>query len=153
MAGILARANSGEVSFTAATAKTALQIVAASNHRVKILGITMSGKSASPTDQPIKYRILRQTDAGTSSAGTAGTHLSKNNDADDETLQTAVRQTVTAEPTGGDVLEVGEFHPQNGLKWFFPFGQEVIVKGGGRLGIELTAPANQTAAVSIDFEE
>lgn len=153
MAGVLARANSGEVSFTAATAKTALQLVAASNHRVKLLGVSMSGKSASPTDQPVKYRILRQTDAGTSSAATAGTHLSKNNDGDDETLQTGVRVTVTAEPTAGDVLEVGEFHPQNGLKWMYPFGQEVIIKGGGRLGVELTAPANQTCCVSLDFEE
>lgn len=153
MAGILARANSGEISLSAATAKTALQLVAASNHRVKLTGVQMSGKSNSPTDTPIKYRILRQTDAGTSSAGTAGTHISKNNSNDDETLQTGVRVTITAEPTGGDVLDVGEFHPQNGLKWFQPFGQEIIIPGGTRLGIELTAPASQTAVVSVEFEE
>lgn len=153
MAGVLARANSGEVSLSAATAKTALQIVAAANHRVKLLGLALFFKGVVVTDTPVKYRVLRQTTAGTMTSGTVGTHLSKNNDADDETLQTAVQVNASAEPTAGDVLDFGEIHPQTGAKWFFPLAQEIIVKGGGRLGIELTAPQAQTVVVTADLDE
>jgi hypothetical protein len=153
MSGVLLKANSGEVSLTAATAKTALQIVAASNHRVKVTGFAIFFKGTSATDTPVKYRILRQTTAGTMTAGTAGTHLSKNNDADDETVQTTVQHTATAEPTAGDVLEFGEIHPQTGARWFYPLGQEIIIKGGGRVGVELTAAQGQTVVVTADLDE
>lgn len=153
MANVLVKTNSGEVSLSAATAKTAIQVVAAANHRIKVLGIAIYFKGTSTTDTPVKFRILRQSDAGTMTAGTAGTHISKNNDADDETLQTTVRVNATAEPTAGDVLEFGEIHPQTGARWFYPFGQEVVVKGGARLGVELTAAQAQTVVVEIDVEE
>ena len=153
MSGVLLRANSGEVALTAATAKTALQVVAAANHRVKVLGFAVFFKGTSATDTPVKYRILRQTTTGTMSAGTAGTYLSKNNDGDDETVQTTVQHTATVEPTPGDVLEFGEIHPQTGARWFYPLSQELIIKGGGRVGVELTAAQNQTVVVTADLDE
>jgi len=153
MSGVVLKANSAEVSLTAATAKTALQVVAASNHRVKVLGFAIFFKGTSATDTPVKFRILRQTDAGTSTGGTAGTHLSKNNDGDDETVQTTVNINASVEPTPGNVLEVGEIHPQTGARWFYPLGQEMIIKGAGRVGVELTAAQNQTVVVAADLDE
>jgi len=153
MAGLLARFNSGEVSLSAGVTRTVVQLVAASNHRAKLLKVSLSAKSASPTDQPIYYRILRQSGAGTSSAGTSGTHYAKQGDFA-ETLQTGVRVGFSStEPTAGDVLESGEFHPQNGVMWFEPLAQEEVIPGGTRLGIELTAPASQTVVVSGRWEE
>ena len=61
--------------------------------------------------------------------------------------------TATAEPTAGDVLDFGEVHPQNGMRWFYPAGQELIIKTAGRVGVELTAPQAQTMVVVLDLEE
>lgn len=149
MAGVQGHLPSGEIALTAATAKTVLQIVAAANHRVKVLGLSIFGKGIVATDTPIKVRLLRQTTAGTMSAATPV----KNSDGDDETLQTTGQHTATVEPTAGDVLATYEVHPQTGLVIFFPFGQEVIVKGGGRLGVELTAAQAQTCSANMQFDE
>jgi len=149
MAGIIGHIPSNEVSLTAATAKTVLQIVAATNHRVKVLGIELFFKGTSTTDTPVKVRILRQTDAGTTSAATPVA----NDNSIDETLQTTGRHTATVEPTAGDVLKMWEVHPQSGLIYCFPIGEEIIVKGGGRLGVECTAAQAQTCAANFIFEE
>jgi len=153
MAGVLGKFSSGEVALSSGVARTVVQLVAASNHRAKLLKVSISGKSASPTDQPIPYKILRQTTAGTSSAGTSGTHYAKQGDFA-ETLQTGVRVGFSStEPTAGDVLEEGLFHPQNGVMWFEPLAQEEVIPGGTRLGIQLTPPAAQTVIVSGRWEE
>lgn len=149
MAGIIGHIPSNEVSLTAATLKTVLQIVAAANHRVKVLGIELFFKGTSTTDTPVKVRVLRQTTAGTMTAAT----VVANDNSIDETLQTTGQHTATAEPTAGDVLKMWEVHPQSGLICYFPIGEEIIVKGGGRLGIECTAAQGQTAAANFIFEE
>ena len=149
MAGVNFHIPSNEVSLSAGTAKTVLQLVAAANHRVKVKGISVFFKGTSNTDTPVKIRLLRQADAGTSSAATPV----KNSDSDDETLQTTGRHSATVEPTAGDVLQMWEVHPQTGLVFFFPLGEEVIVKGSGRLGIECTAAQGQTVAANFYGEE
>lgn len=149
MAGIIGRVNSGEVALAASTAKTVLQLVAAANHRVKVLGLSIMGKGTGTNDTPVKFRVLRQTTAGTMTAATPV----KNNDSDDETLQTTAQHTATAEPTAGDVLMFGEVHPQSGYAVWYPYGQELVIKGGSRLGIELTAAAIQTFVAELVFEE
>jgi len=73
--------------------------------------------------------------------------LVKDNSSDDETLQTSGQHTASAEPTAGDVLLSEEVHPQTGFLWQAPFGGELIVPGGTRLGIEVTA-ANDVSAVA-----
>jgi hypothetical protein len=152
MAGVLADINSGEIALVANTPKTVLQIVAAANHRVKLLGfaIYVKGIFSAATDN-LKFRILRQSTAGTMSAGVAGTNLSKTNESDDETLQTSVQIDASAPPTSGDVVEFGEV--QQGMRVFFPFGQEKPIKGGTRLGFELTATLAATASVYALIEE
>jgi hypothetical protein len=70
-----------------------------------------------------------------------------------ETLQTTSQHTATAEPTAGDVVDVVEVHPQSGYEIIYPLGQEVIIGGGDRLGIECTAPAGVNVRAKIVFEE
>lgn len=149
MAAFQGTATIAEQALGAATAETVLQLVAASNHRVKILrwGIFFDGTSV--TAEPVQIRLMRQTSAGTSSANTPV----KLDDSLAETLQTTARDTFTAEPTSGDVLEVFEVHPQQGIAMMYPLGQEVIIGGGDRVGIECTAPAAVNCRAYFVFEE
>jgi hypothetical protein len=149
MAAFQGIAQTAEVALSAATAKTVIQLVAATNHRVKVLrwGVFFDGVSVSA--EPVQVRLLRQTTAGTMSSLTPV----KLDDSLAETLQTTSQHTATAEPTAGDVVDVVEVHPQSGYEIIYPLGQEVIIGGGDRLGIECTAPAGVNVRAKIVFEE
>lgn len=149
MARLNGIAQTAEVALTAATAKTVIQLVAASNHRVAVLGWGVFFDGTSVTAEPVQVRLLRQTTAGTASAltpvaldGSVG-----------ETIQTTAQHTATVEPTAGNVVDVAEVHPQQGYEVIYPLGQEVILAGGGRVGIECTAPAGVNVRAKIRFEE
>lgn len=147
MAGILISATPGEVT-SGTSAKTILQAVAASNHRVKIKrwGITCKGVVA--TDSPVLVRLLRQTTAGTMTALTPkklGDYT--------EAVQTTAQHTATGEPTAGDVLAIREVHPQAGYYEILPFGDEIVIPGGGRVGIEVTAGVSISVVPEIVMEE
>jgi len=152
MAGVFFNATSGEVSFTAATAKTAIQIKAAANQRCVIRGIKIMGKaSAGGTDQPAKVRVTRSTaNFGTGSSGTSN----KNNPSDSETLQTSVFSNFTVEPTTPtDGAIYWEVQPQLGIDEFLPPQFPIIVPGGQSVQFEITCPANQTMVVTLQCEE
>ena len=149
MAAFIGIASTAEVALAAATAKTVMQLVAASNHRVRLLrwGVFFDGTSV--TAEPVQVRLLRQTTAGTMSALTPV----KKDDSIAETLQTTAQHTATVEPTAGDVLDVKEIHPQQGYEYIAPLGQEYIIGGADRLGIECTAPAVVNVRAVMEFEE
>jgi hypothetical protein len=152
MAGLYLHATSGEVA--AANGKTVIQVVAAANDRIKISGWGVSFKGTSATDVPILVTLLRQTTAGTMSAGSAGVNISKKNNGDPETVQTTVQVNATVEPTGGDVIENVEVHPQTGFYKYYPSGQEIIVPNGGRLAVKVTSAALTYSTVAdLDIEE
>lgn len=143
MAGLRVRANTAQVA-TGTSLKTILQIVAASNHRVVVPIITVSFEGVTATDAPIDVQIMRQSTAGTMTSLT----LTKDNDSDDETIQTTAQHTATVEPTAGDVLARKLVHPQ-GRADFGPF----VVKGGGKLGVVVTAAVSVDCIVSAMIEE
>jgi len=148
MAGIMASAKTTEVALAATTLKTVLQLVAPSNQRLKILrwGIFFDGTSA--TGEPVQVRLLRQTTAGTMSS------LSPVNlGVGSATLQATAQHTATVEPTAGDVLDIVEVHPQAGFETVFPFGSEILVPGGGRLGIDCYAADTVNCIAKIVYEE
>ena len=149
MAAFQGQATTAEIALTAATAKTVIQLVGATNHRVKLLSWGVYFDGISPTAEPVQVRLLRQTTAGTMSALTP----TKRDDSIAETLLTTAQHTATAEPTAGDVLEVKEVHPQGGYEKIYPFGGEVIIGGSDRLGIECTAPAGVNVRAEYVFEE
>jgi hypothetical protein len=149
MAGIRVAATTAEVALTAATARTVLQVVAAANHRVLVEQISVSFDGISPTAEPVIVELLRQTTAGTMSALTPV----KLSDAGSETIQTTAQHSATAEPTAGDVLWRVEIHPQTGIEKLFPLGQEMIVAGGGRLGVRCTAPAAVNVVAGLVVNE
>jgi hypothetical protein len=149
MAAFIGLATTAEIALTAATPKTVLQLVAATNHRVKLLAWGVYFDGVSSTAEPVQVRLLRQTDAGTSSALTP----TKNDDSIADTLLTTARHTATVEPTGGDLLKGIEVHPQSAYEEACPFGQEFIIGGGDRLGIECNAPAAVNVRAWARFEE
>jgi len=148
MAGLICIAQTAEVALTAATAKTVLQLVAPTNQRLKLKrwGVFFDGTSG--TAEPVQVRLLRQTNAGTMSSLTPVKQV-----AGSETVQTTAQHTATAEPTAGDVIDVAEVHPQSGYEVIIPFDMPVEVPGGGRIGIECTAPATVNVRAKLVFEE
>lgn len=148
MAGVGFKAVTAEVS-TGTSLKTIIQVVAASNHRCVIKEWSISFQGTSNSAAPILVEVLRQSTAGTMSSLTPV----KNNSGDDETLQTTAQHTATAEPTAGDVIDSVLVHPQTGYTWQAPFGSELIIVGGGRLGIRVTAGASVDCVATIKGEE
>lgn len=147
----------GAVSLSAATAKTVLQIIAASTNKVKVgmvdrgghkEPITISFNGIVATDQPVRVRILRQTNAigGSPSTVTPVKHKS----GEDGTIQTTARTSGGGtEPTASDVYFDEYLHPQ---------GRHVIprqfeIEQGDRLGFECTAPQAVSVSVSAPCEE
>lgn len=148
MSGVRFKAVTAAVA-TGTSAKTIVQVVAASNHGVMIDEWSVSFAGTSNTATPIKVDICRQSDAGTSSALTPV----KDPDDTDETLQTTARHTATAEPTTGDVIMTEYVHPQTGYTWQAPFGRAIKVGGGDRLGIRVTAAADVNCIARFSGEE
>lgn len=146
MAALELMANSGSQALAAATAETVLQLTAAANHRVKLKAYSITVAGTSPVD--LTVRLVRQTTAGTS--GTAVTPV-KLDPGCDETIQTSAATNFSAEPTAGDV--VGYLRLQGSYKEVFPMGQELVIPGGGRIGIECTCTATATVAAEFRFEE
>ena len=148
MAGILGFVQTAEVALTAATARTVLQLVAPANHRVKVLGWGVFFDGVNTAAEPVQVRLLRQTTAGTMSGQTPVSIVPIT-----ETIQTAGQYLATIEPTAGDAMDVVECHPQQGYEVKFPMGQEIVIGGAGRLGIECTAPAGVNVRAKMYFEE
>lgn len=150
MAGVRFRARTNPIT-TGTSAKTLLQVVAAANHGVLIDEISISFEGVSNTAAPIRVDIVRQSTAGTT--GTSASSIVKDPDDSDETLQTTVVDSASAEPTTGDIVMTEYVHPQTGYTWQAPFGRQIKIGGGDRLGIRVTAAAAVNAVCRCSGEE
>lgn len=139
----------GEVALSAATAKTVLQAAAAANQRVALRSFGVSFDGVSGSAEPVVVELLRQTTAGTMSACTEVVE----DDSLPETVQTVGQRTASAEPTAGAVIRSYEVHPQSGIERVFGPDEEIIIKGGGRLGLRCTAPAAVNVSAFMSLEE
>lgn len=148
MAGVRGSAVTAGIS-TGTSAKTLLQLVAPSNHRVLLREFWIAFSGTSTTADPITVDLLRQTDAGTMSSLTP----KKLNNSDDETLQATAQHTATSEPSAGDILWTLEVHPQDRHVQPMPLDAPIVIPGGGRIAIRVTAAADVTAVAGMFFEE
>lgn len=137
------------VSLSAATEKTLVQLKAATNVRVKVTGFTVGFAGISGTDGPVLVRLIKTTTDGT---GTSAT-LVKLRPGTDETLQTTGTHSHSAEGSNGDVVWEDRVHPQSSKAVFFPLGLEVDMAGGSRLALKCNAPQAQTANCTMWAEE
>jgi hypothetical protein len=150
MAGLRVTAeNTVNVALVAATAKTVLQLNCPAQQRIKIVRVGFFFDGASTTAVPVDVRLMIATTAGTATALT----LNKTVSSDSETIQTTATENTTVEPTKTTVLDQWKVHPQMGLDLTYAFGQEKFVVGGGRVALEMNAPANVNVKAKIDFEE
>ena len=136
---------------TGTALKTLLQLIAPANQRLKILEIGIGFHGVVNTNQPIQVDLVRQSTAGTMTSLTA---VPIDEDTT-ETPQATAGHTATVEPTAGNVLATWPIHPQTAMIYTFPKGDEIVVKGGSRLGLCCTVlDGNSTTAdVYIKYEE
>lgn len=149
MAGMMFTASKSAVALSAATAKTVVQVVAATNHAVRVWGLSVSFNGVSNTDEPALVQLVRQSDAGTASALTP----QKKNDSDGDTIDATAQHTATVEPTGSTVVWEGYCHPQTGLSEFFNEKTAIHIGAGDRIGVKVTAPDAVSCTVTVHCEE
>jgi len=148
MAGLRAVAQTAEID-TTTSKRTLLQLIAAANHRVLVKEISISFDGTSNTAAPILVQVATQSTSGT----VTGLTPQKMNPDDTETLQTTAGHTATVEPAETAEIMGENVHPQGGYTWQAPFGGEIVVPGGGRLGVAVTAGAAVNAKARMIFEE
>ncbi len=138
------------VALPAGSRKTALQLVAAANHAVRILEVGYGFRGVNGSDEPPVGELLRQTDAGTMPALTPKAL----DDSIGDTFDTTAQHTASAEPSTGDELDLWTRHPQGG-SLIIPGDAltEQIVGAGDRIGLAFTAQQVQTVDCYIKFEE
>lgn len=147
MAALQFSVNVPKIPLTAATAKTVAQVKAAANQRVKVLGFEFYFDSTSTTPGSAQLRILRQSSAGTSLvAATPQAVEPELTETIQSTCQTGSLTTQT-EPTAGAVIRTPAIPITSGLVISLPYGQEIIVGGGGYIGFEVTTPSGTTINV------
>ena len=131
---------SGDQSLTASTAETVIQTVTGSTRKLQWIGFTVSFASVTSTETPVLIEILTQTTAGTASAATPVALVQT----DPAAIFTA-QHTFTAEPTAGTVIRALRLTPIGGtIVYNFPPGQEIEQSVSTRIGLRLTAGANQS---------
>lgn len=137
------------VPLVATTAKTVVQLTAAANQRVKVLGYGFYFDGTSNSAQPVQIQMGRISASGTL---TSATPLPNEQDLT-ETFQTTAGVNATVEPTYSGYLKTLTVHPQLGYEYLAPMGQEVILKGGGMLGFVVNAPAAVDVRGYVMIEE
>ena len=135
----------------AATATTLLQVVAPANQRLALKQVTIGFDGTVNTNTPVLVQLIRQTTAGTVSGSSAT--IKRKDDDIGTAVQTTVQDGFTAEPTYTDVVWSELVHPQTGVIYPLPIPGELIVKGGGRIGLVCTAPQPVNAIGTIEGEE
>lgn len=148
MAGRMGIARLSDVT-TGTAVKTMVQVIAAANHAIEIVEVGISFNGVNNTHEPILVELLRQTDAGTSTALTP----IKADDSGGDTLDTLARHTATGEPTSGDILRSWRIHPQTGMVYQLHDRAPIVVGAADRVGLRVTAANACDADTYICFVE
>jgi hypothetical protein len=142
MAGLIYDLVTPEITLTASTTKTLLQLTSPANHRLKILGYTVSFNEPVGDPTPAVPIIVA---LGTQTGGTGGTALTavKRGAVSEAVLTTAVHTMSVAATT--IAIEKQYVNSQTGVAVIFPMGQEIVVAGGSLFGVDITTGAISTA--------
>lgn len=151
MAGKIATLSHGnDIALTSNVASTVMQLTVPTNERVKILAWGAYFDGVSSSAEPVQVKLLRQSGDGTF---TGGITAQKQDNSIPEVIGASGFYKATVEPTSGSVLKCILIHPQMGYEEQLPYGREFIVGGGGKLGIEVTAPSAVNVRPWMMFEE
>lgn len=136
-------------SATGTSARTILQLVMATGTTGRLVDFAMTFDGTTSTATPVLVQLMRQTSAGTSSSVTP-VKLDPN---DTATSATAGKTFTSTDPTASDVLYEWRIPPTSGIVMQFPLGREVLIRGGGRLGLVVTAAATVNATAQMTWAE
>lgn len=140
-----------DVSLSAATAKTILSVINASNSLIRICELAVSFDGTSATAEPVTVELCSSTQAG---AGTSTSHTIVQCRGATRTVQATAARNYSAEPTTLTVIRQWLIHPQTGITVQFPLGREPEqVVTADALAIRCTAPAAVNARAHMEFEE
>lgn len=143
--------SNGDISLTAATARTILSVINAANSLIRICELSVSFDGTSGTAEPVTVELCSSTQA---TAGTSTSHTIAQVRGPTRTVQATGARAYTAEPTVLTVLKRWLAHPQTGLVIQFPLGREPEqVTTSDALCIRCTAPANVNVQGYLEFEE
>ncbi len=149
MADLQGIVNTAEIALVSATLKTVIQLTTPANHRIKILGWGVYFDGTTSAAEPVVVSLVRQTSTGTMTPVTPV----KRDPSVSETILTTAAINASVEPTTTDIIESKEVHPQSGYEKIYPFSQEIIIGGSGRVGIICTAPNTVNVIGYVMFEE
>lgn len=143
--------SNGDIALTAATAKTILSVINASNSLIRICELSVSFDGTSGTAEPVTVELCSSTQA---TAGTSTSHTIAQVRGPTRTVQATGARNYTAEPTVLTVRKRWLVHPQTGIVVQFPLGREPEqVASANALCLRCTAPAGVNCQGYIEFEE
>jgi hypothetical protein len=146
MAGLIYDLVTPEITLTASTTRTLLQLTAPANHRLKILGYTVSFNEPVGDATPAVPIIVT---LGTQSGGTGGSAVTavKRGAVSEAVLTTAVHTMSAAATT--TAIEKHYVNAQTGIAVIFPMGQEIAVAGATLFGVDITTGTISTAVLKV----
>lgn len=144
------------ITLATGTTLTLVQLVAATNHGITVVGWSVGFNSIVAADESVGCRLQIQTTAGTSSASTKINHMDHSKDGH-ESFDTTGRDAFTVEPTKDTNFPTKMIHPTQGYELWFPTDARPKIGSAERIGIEvisnvLSASLDQVTA-AIYFEE
>lgn len=140
-----------DVALSAATAKSILGVIGASNAPFRVIEFGVSFDGTSGTATPVTVELCS---VSTTSAGTSTSQTPVQTGGVTRTVQASGKRNYTAEPTTITVLKRYKVHPQSGIVIQFPLGREPEISTSGYgCVIRVTAAATVNAQGYIEFEE
>ena len=145
-------ASAGNIALTAATAKTVLNIINASNSLIRIVEIGVSFDGVTSTAVPVVVELCKSTQAG---AGTSTSHTIVQGRGPTRTVQATAARNYTAEPTVLTAYKRWLVPAFMGLVVIqFPLGREPeIITSANAYALRCTAPAAVNFQGYMEFEE
>jgi hypothetical protein len=141
---------------TGTSAHSMLQVISAAQQRSVWNEISISFDGVTNSATPILVELVRNTTAGTwtTPGPTSPATVRKLNNSDQETVQTTCNMNASAEPSDASDIPWTELvHPQTGLTWQAPYGQEISLMGGTRMSIRVTAAAGVNCVARLKGQE
>lgn len=143
--------SAGDIALTAATAKSVLSVINATNGIIKVVELAACFDGTSPTAEPVTVELCSSTEA---TAGTATSHTIAQVSGTPRAVQATAKRGFTAEPTVLTVLKRWLVHPQSSLVLQFPLGREPIqASSADALVLRCTAPAAVNFQGYLEFTE
>jgi len=141
-----------DVALSAATAKTVLSYIAASNAPFRVIEFALSFDGISATAEPVTVEMCSSTQAGAGSGSSAVTPVQIGGPT--RTVQGAGARNYSGEPTTLTCLKRWLIHPQTGIAMQFPLGREPEqVVTADAICLRVTAPAVVNCQAYMEIEE